>query len=830
MFVYRKKEILRSIKEFQKVNDFIARSTGGEDVVELLTQCQEEMIAIGTYIENNISSSELMISYIEQYCETLYQMSLTIHDIKQNKKYSKLVQKQLTQLYNIIRERIPNDKKHIVFLPYKVSMWDSMESIWKAACQDENCITYVVPIPYFERNSAGLFDKMHYEGDQYPDYIPVISWKEINIEKLRPDVIYVHNPYENCNFVTSIHPDYYASRLKRFTDSLVYVPYYFTAEDYPRTHLALPIYQFADLIVAQNETVKKMLENAGVTTKVAALGSPKIDRLLYAQQNMTAIPEELADVYGHKKLLLLNTSIDIVLKYKENYLKKISDVFRIFHNRADVALIWRPHPLLEATIKGLETELYPLYMRIKEMFFENKVGIYDSGMDLNWLVTNVDAYIGEQESSIVGLFAVLGKPIYIINPRNEEIFEYKNVAFFDYYIQDKKIYFADADCGRICIADKENCVVEEVIPIRDSSYVKRSYTEIVEHNEVLYFTPMMAKKILCFNKNTKEIQEIMIPNAKRVNFCRVLQYHEYLYYIPTEGNEILRLDCNTKEIKMYQEPVSRVRKNNKEKGFFSMFASQILDHSLFIASPISNYVIEFDVETEEIKEYLIDSENQGYWDMVYDGTDFWLNPYKGSSIIRWNKSKGVIKQYNVYPNDFIVPKDEIGCFIQIVDCEDSILAFPKYANMIIEINKESGDMSEVELSLPYEEGMRKDSKYTWDSNYYFAKKEGHKVMALSAYDHSLLEIDWKQHSCMQKQFIFSKEVRKQVYGMPGGLNNYLYKESDGLTLEDFVNGLCNGQINDDEKEKEFLCSRIENSNGTCGMKVHEYVMQEFCNE
>lgn len=37
-------------------------------------------------------------------------------------------------------------KKEMVFLPYKVSMWDSLESVWRAAYEDkDNCLAYVVP-------------------------------------------------------------------------------------------------------------------------------------------------------------------------------------------------------------------------------------------------------------------------------------------------------------------------------------------------------------------------------------------------------------------------------------------------------------------------------------------------------------------------------------------------------------------------------------------------------------------------------------------------------------------------------------------------------------
>lgn len=41
----------------------------------------------------------------------------------------------------------------VVFMPYKASMWDSLESIWMAADKDERCETLVVPITYYELDS-----------------------------------------------------------------------------------------------------------------------------------------------------------------------------------------------------------------------------------------------------------------------------------------------------------------------------------------------------------------------------------------------------------------------------------------------------------------------------------------------------------------------------------------------------------------------------------------------------------------------------------------------------------------------------------------------------
>ena len=44
-------------------------------------------------------------------------------------------------------------KKLLVFLPVDASMWDSLDSVWRAAAADpEHCRTLVIPLPFSDRN------------------------------------------------------------------------------------------------------------------------------------------------------------------------------------------------------------------------------------------------------------------------------------------------------------------------------------------------------------------------------------------------------------------------------------------------------------------------------------------------------------------------------------------------------------------------------------------------------------------------------------------------------------------------------------------------------
>ena len=119
-----------------------------------------------------------------------------------------------------------NNHKEVVFLPYKASAWASLEPAWKAACADLECDVYVIPIPYYYRNLDGSLRDMQYEGAQFPDSVTVTDYNSYDFANRHPDVIFIHNPYDDCNLTTSVHPSFYSKNLQRYTDKLVYIPYF----------------------------------------------------------------------------------------------------------------------------------------------------------------------------------------------------------------------------------------------------------------------------------------------------------------------------------------------------------------------------------------------------------------------------------------------------------------------------------------------------------------------------------------------------------------------------------------------------------------------------
>lgn len=409
--------------------------------MDLLEQCQSCVIRLGELIECEEGEEVATILLVEDYCELVYQNYEEIrHGLAVNEnKVFKSLNKASIRIKNSIQKDI-SVRIEAVFLPYKASMWDSLESIWKAADKDPDCDAYVIPIPYYDRNPDGSFREMHNEGKQYPKYVPVTDYREYDFAARRPDMIFIHNPYDDCNYVTSVQPFFYSKNLKQYTEKLVYVPYFILGEVDPDNEEAVkgmehfctvPGVINADKVIVQSKKMRKvyidvLTRYAGKDTKkyweekILGLGSPKVDKILNTKKEEQEIPEEWLRIIrkedgSWKKIIFYNTSVSALLKHGEKMLQKMQDVFAIFKERVDeVTLLWRPHPLLKATIGGMRPELWAEYEKIVDEYRAQGWGIYDDTADVDRAIAVCDGYYGDW-SSVVQLCQERGKLVMIQN-------------------------------------------------------------------------------------------------------------------------------------------------------------------------------------------------------------------------------------------------------------------------------------------------------------------------------------------------------------------------------------------------------------------------------
>ena len=82
----------------------------------------------------------MAVRYLEQYCEKIYDINEKLEEISAPKAY-KAMENFLIKAENEVRH-MPV-RREVVFLPYKASMWDSLESVYLAAKEDDTMDVYV---------------------------------------------------------------------------------------------------------------------------------------------------------------------------------------------------------------------------------------------------------------------------------------------------------------------------------------------------------------------------------------------------------------------------------------------------------------------------------------------------------------------------------------------------------------------------------------------------------------------------------------------------------------------------------------------------------------
>lgn len=849
----QKKKLLDCVDSLREVHKEIKEAVQKKQCAaaqNMLADCQELAIAIGESIEQSEGAGYVTVSFIEAYCEALFHVSEEIRykqdagkgnfsedNINENRA-CKIINKQLIKMENSIKNDIAV-RLEMAFFPYKASMWDSLESVYLTAKEDPNCDAYCVPVPYFDMNPGHRLGQMHYEGANYPKNIQITDWQTYNFEEREPDVIFIHNPYDACNLVTSVHPRFYSSNLKKYTEKLVYIPYYATSGGMAAAQSMLPAYLYVDYIVIQAPQFREYFDKGIPDEKFLPFGSPKFDKVIKKCQNPPNPPKEWVDKMVHKdfrkRVIFYNTSISSMLKDTETFLKKMEYVFGCFAGREDVCLLWRPHPLLESTFNSMRPKFRPVYDALKRRFIENSLGIFDTMPDIEDSIALSDAYIGDAATSVTSLFGVAGKPIFILNygilekPREDD---WKNgiSVGFNYLEQDRftiynnKLYVSKPyqyDYKYYCDLSQSVCT--------------RFYGTVHEINGKWYVAPLRAQEILRVGeKGVEKRVQLKKRESGNVQFHISYKYEKYLLLIPLEYPALVSYDTVTGEIRYFTENLNVYVKEQNGKKIVG--GSAICQGYLYIASPTDNLVYKLDIENGKgsVIEIPIQSRCGGNR-LVEHRNELWILPYKGRVIVHWNPKTNEAREYEGFPEGFVCtnPMDCIKCeeqpFTLPAFYSEYLYLAPLWGNMFLKLNIETGVFSQWVPAFDNEETDNSRShmamflKHEPDENtnvfkvYSFSKQSLYKI-DLAENTYKEIEISFDKNELEAEELGFFKYSDSCPYAC---IENYFN------TLNKFLDEEIVGNQFDCEKQYNAYCALNASNGSTCGTKVHSFIRQQL---
>ncbi len=599
-------------------------------------------------------------------------------------------------------------KKTIVFLPYKASMWDSLESIWQAAKEDTCCECYVVPIPYYDKDSHGRLTAYHYEGTQFPEYVPITDYRDFDLESRTADIIYIHNPYDDGNHVTSIDPDYYSAKLKEHTDKLVYVPYYATSGGMSEAQSLCKAYLSADYIIVQAEGHKDYFDACIPREKLLALGSPKFDRVVKLCENPPEVSEDWKNKMRGKTVYFFNTSLGGMLADTDAFLKKLRYVFDCFTGKEDACLLWRPHPLLDETFTTARSQYKEEYEQLKQDFLTAEQGIYDTTPDIEKTIEVSDCYIGDSGTSVTALFGIAGKPVYLLNNyihRDPTDKDWIKEMITPYYPQGE-------DAWKVAPGNQLYHLVDGVYRFycNLSEYTSGGYYRMaVEHGKYVYVFPANAQEILVINEE-RDITRIALAytTSQPGAFSNVWFVGKYAFLIPYKYQYIVRFDMDTQAID-YVDGCQEFLVSN-HAGADRIGGNGIWNGYLMLANPVDNRIVAIDSETLELQVLSVDARYyRGACALQADGETIWLFSSTGTNAVQWNPMTGEAITYNCRVPGFTCNQYPTGkacmerAFGSMARSGSEVILAPTWGNQFVCIHTETGDVSsfETEINLSF---------------------------------------------------------------------------------------------------------------------------------
>ena len=350
-----------------------------DTTMTLLQDCQDAAIEIGNLIESILGEGTKTVGLLEEYCELVFACGedfSTENLLALDKKLMEIVDSvredipknagtSLSTLEEVVQKRLKErERPLVIFMVTKESEWKYVADQYNKYRQDRDADVYVMPIPYYTKSILGKITDEQYEYDKFDPKLPLIKHEQFDLQTAHPDKIIIQNPFDDTDFAHTIAPAYYSSRIKNYTDELIYIPPFVTDEfiegdsrcvKFMRHYVTVPGVVNADKIFVQSSNIRdryiaRLVEMAGEDSR--SIWEEKVSVYEFAENIMKDITKDevsypqawapiIKDETGkYKKIMLCVISAGAVYSHIDKIFDKIDNTLSVFaENKEKLTLI-----------------------------------------------------------------------------------------------------------------------------------------------------------------------------------------------------------------------------------------------------------------------------------------------------------------------------------------------------------------------------------------------------------------------------------------------------------------------------------------------------------
>ena len=310
---------------------------------------------------------------------------------------------------------------------------------------------------------------------------------------------------------------------------------------------------------------------------------------------------------------------------------------------------------------------------------------------------------------------------------------------------------------------------------------KRMFAKAFWIDNLIYFIPAAAKALHIFNVNNQTMERVDLPKVDKKKYSFYNSKNKFidaifkdgcLWLIPATYPGIIKMNLTDESMTIFDKWIP-------ENGYFFRARPYIEDNFFIIPDGISKLVLKFDMENGHANIFRVGKSNNGVMKFCKRNDDFFFAPRLRGSIVKWNYKTGDIKEYDIYPDGFIVGQIVFSnCFM----IEDKVYFSPADSNFGIVLENDT---------------LKEDDSITWKTKKY------NKIQLLFQTEEELYYREDRGHE-ESRVFLVNKS-NKKVTNMEFYLNNLenyknkimdnafmkgrIITESDTIQLKDFLSSL-----------------------------------------
>lgn len=410
-----------------------------EDIITYLSELQNNIVSFGTLTESIKGEDCNTVKLLEQYLEVIYKVAKYVQKFDEGISYEASAESKYAECDEEVKDTFASisdaidseivNRRSVLFLPVKAKHFSSMRMAYEMETATPDTDVYVMPLPYYYKEYDGSFkDEMHIDTEEFiKANIPVTDYSRFDLSLLCPEKIYINSAYDEYNMAVSVDTRFYARNVKKYTEKLIYIPYFklmeFDRANYPcwynmQYYCTVPGVVMADKVYVQSENTRKVyidkLNEWVGDEKYTEIWEQKID--VYDESCEEHSEDELRDA-GSEKTIVWFVSAGSLAEFGDKYIEKAYrnlDVFALTKDKLKVLLI--SEPFLDEMIKTYSDELYKKWTGFIDEFNRSGIGEVVSQVEEKSVeaLLKANAYYGDP-SYICKDFIAMKKPVMLQN-------------------------------------------------------------------------------------------------------------------------------------------------------------------------------------------------------------------------------------------------------------------------------------------------------------------------------------------------------------------------------------------------------------------------------